>query len=325
MSTIGGLRKCLVVIGLLTILLVTFPVSNVKAQSAAHLTVTVTGQALTAGFNNTLVITVQNDFYPNIAIYDVDIAITIPAGLGMFGVSHRHYDSIQLGKAVTISVPVYAPTSSIGTSYQGSITATYKQLGDISYTQEAHAFSLSVFGWINLIVYGVILTPALTTPGGNVTISGNILNGGNLAAFNTNVTVESAALAPNSASSAYIGEVDPNIPRPFSVFVSFKPILREGNYTLLLKVSAIDTNRPSSPFTAGQTAQVTIQKPSVEPVNRRQSQSGIISILLEILRSLYETFFGSPSSTPSFGSVNVMAHSYFKATTAFILEARHAG
>lgn len=325
MSTVGGLRKCLVVISLLTILLVTFPASNVQGQSAAHLTVTVTGQSLTAGFNNTLVITVKNDFYPNIAIYDVDIAITIPAGLSMFSGSHWHYDSIPLGKAVTISVPVYSPTSSIGTSYQGSITATYKQLGDISYTQETHAFSLSVFGWINLVLYGVILTPALTTPGGNVTISGNILNGGNLAAFNANVTVESDALAPGSASNAYVGEVDPNIPRPFSVFVSFKPGLREGNYTLLVKVSAIDTNRPGSPFSTEQTTKVAIQKPSVGPINRRQSQGAIISILFEILRSLYETFFGSPSSAQSLGQLNAMAYSYFKAATAFILEARHAG
>lgn len=304
MNTAIRIRRYILAISLFSILLISFPVDHVNGQTAAHLTVTITGQSLTAGFNNTVVFTVLNNYYTNIAIYDVDIAVAVPSALTMFGDSHWHYDSIGLGHAITISVQIYAPTSAIGSSYQGSISATYKQLGDISYTQEIHSISFSVYGWINLILYGVTMTPTVTSPGGNVTISGNLLNAGNLAAFNANVTVQSNALAPGSASSVYIGEVDPNIPRPFSVFVGFKPGLPEGNYTLTVRVSAIDSSRPGSPFTGEQTSQIQIRKPVAGPQSQRQSQGGIISILFEILRNLFNTFFGSPISNPSFGLLN---------------------
>jgi hypothetical protein len=339
LNTYVRLRRYLFATALLAIFFISFPIDNVNGQAAAHLTVTITGQSLTAGFNNTVVVTVLNNYYsasyPNTGIYDVDVAITVPSGLSMFGDNHWHYDSIELGQSITIRVKIYAPNAAIGSSYQGSISATYRQLGNTAYTQETHSFSLSVYGWINLILYGVLVTPTVTSPGGNATVSGNLLNGGNLAAYNANVTVLSDALAPGSVSSVYIGEIDPNIPRPFSIFVPLKPGLPEGNYTVIVKVTAIDSSRPGSPFVNQQTSQIRIRKPTAGQQNPRQREGGIIGVLLEILRNLFETFFGSPTSSPSFGPAGSTpsqgpvvigkAYSYFKATTAFILEARHAG
>lgn len=303
-------RRCAFAIGLFLLLLVSFPTEHVNGQTAAHLTVTITGQSLTAGFNNTLVVTVLNSYYsasyPNTAIYDVDIAITTgttsvsTGSTTMFGDGHWHYDSIALGQAVQITAKIFAPASAIGSSIPGTVTATYKQLGDVAYTQETHSFGMNVYGWINLIIYGVIVTPTVTSPGGNISISGNLLNGGNLAAYNANVTVLSNAIVPGIASSAYVGEVDPNIPRPFSLFFGLKPGLSEGNYTLALLVTAIDTSRPGSPFTGHQMSQVQVKRAAAGTQTRRPAQVGPISILLEILRNLYDTFFGSPTSTPTF-------------------------
>jgi len=285
---------------------------DVSGQNVAHLTVTITGQSLVAGFNNTLVVTILNSYYsasyPNTAIYDVDIAITTgttsvstgSTGVTIFGDGHWHFDSLALGNAVTISVKVFAPTAAIGSSVQGSVTATYKQLGDVSYTSETHSFGMTVYGWINLIIYGVIVTPTVTTPGGNLSISGNLLNGGNLASYNANVTVLSTAVVPSITSSVYIGEVDPNIPRPFSLFFALKPGLPEGNYTLTLSVTAIDSSRPGSPFSGQQTVQVQVRRAAAGTQTRRVTQFGPMEILFQILRDLYETFFGSPTSTPTF-------------------------
>ena len=275
------------------------PIGVAEGQSATQLTVTVTGQTLTAGFNNNVTITVTNSYfsgnvYPSSAIYDVDVAVSLPTPLQMFGDNHWHYGTIELKQSVTISLQVYAPISAIGSSYQGTITVNYRELGDISYTTETHQVSFSVRGWISLMLYGVQVTVTAAVPGGNATISGNLLNSGNLAAYNANVTVKSDALASTSVSSLFLGEIDPNIPRPFSLLINFKKTLAEGNYSITIKVTAIDTNNPASPYSVQQTSRIQIKKPVVQPPSGPQpGASGLTGTILEILRLLFGLFFGS--------------------------------
>jgi uncharacterized membrane protein len=296
----------------------------VSAQTEAHLTVTeISGQNLTAGFNNTASFTVLNNYYGYTAIYDVGITVS-PASstfpLALYGDNNWHYDSIPLGGSVTINMTIYAPVSAIGSTYQGTVTITYKQLGDISYTQEAHSLSFAVYGWINLMLYGILLTPSLTTPGGNLTISGNILNSGNLASYNATVTVTSDVLAPGTSNSAFIGEVDPNIPRPFSLQVFFKPNVEPSNYSLTVKVYAIDQSRPGNPISASQDVNVQIQRATTRVETQPSGETGIILEILSFLRSLYTAFFGSRFSTAS--QIGTAVYSYLASATTFLGEAR---
>jgi hypothetical protein len=278
------LSRRLLMLSLLALVVIAGPAASVHGQTAAHLTMTVTGQSLTAGFNNTVTISLLNNYYST--IYDTDIVVSLPSGLTLVGDDHWHYNSIALGQTVTISFQVYAPTSAIGSTYQGTVTASYKQLGDISSTQESHALSFSVYGWINLLIYGVQLTPSTTSPGGNATISGNLLNRGNLAAYNTNVTVESEALAAGSSSSVFIGEVDPNISRPFSLLIVFKPNLAQGNYSITVRVSAIDNSRPSVPIIGSAREQIQIKKTTEQPTPPTQQPTDALSLTLQMVRSI---------------------------------------
>lgn len=284
------LSRGILPLSLLALVMVAVPAATAQSQSGGHFTMTVVGQSLTAGFNNTVTISLQNNFYS--ALYDTDIVVSIPTPLSLIGDDHWHYDSIAIGRTINITFQVYAPTSAIDNSYQGTLTATYKQLGDISSTQESHALSFSIYGWINLIIYGIQLTPSSVAPGGNATISGNILNSGNLAAYNANATVQSEALAPSSLSSAFIGEVDPNIPRPFSLLLKFKPNLSDGNYSIIVKVTSIDNSRPGVPIVSQQMTKIQVKKPTQQPVTQRQ-QPGLIEIIIQILRGLYNAFLGS--------------------------------
>ena len=262
------------------------------AQQAAHLTVSLSGQSLVAGLNNTMTVTVTNNYTGYIAIYDVDIQVSLPAPLVLVGTGgHWHYDAIYYGQTLTLTFPVYAPSSAAGSSYQGTVTATYKQLGDVSYTQETHLLAVSVTGYINLVVYGILLSPSEISQGGNTTVSGNILNNGNLASYEANVTVESNNIIPGPQNSVFVGEVDPNIPRPFSVLVVFKPNVTPGNYTISVSVSASDENRPTSAIIGTATAQVQVIKQSSTVV--RPQGLGVIGLILAFLRSLFNTFFGS--------------------------------
>ena len=318
-SRIHSCRR-LLMFSLLVLVVISVPSANVHGQTTSsqpHFTMTVTGQSLTAGFNNTVTVSLVNRYYGT--IYDTDIAVSLPSALTLVGDNHWHYDSIAIGKNVTISFRVYAPTSAIGTTNQGSITATYRQLGDISYTQESHALGLSVYGYINLVVYGVQLTPSTTTPGGNSTISGNVLNTGNLAAYNANVTVKSNILVPSTSSSAFIGEVDPNIPRPFSLVAFFKSNLPIGNYSITVVVSATDQSRPSHPIISQQTGRIQIRAPAQRPTFQRQQSIGLIDLIYQILRNLFNAFFGSLTGLLAPLGWSVTAYLHFNTRTQFTI------
>lgn len=267
-----------------------------RAQSPAHLTVSVSGNNLIAGYNNTVTISVVNNYIGYIAIYDVDISLSVPAPLALITDNHRHYDSIGYGQNVTVKCVVYAPFSAIGTPQLGSVSGTYKQLGDVSYTEEVHNVGFSVNGSITLVLYGILSAPTQITPGGNTTISGNLLNSGNLAAYDANVTVESNLLtlpAPG-ANSVFIGEIDPNIPRPFSLLVVFKQNIPVGNYTLIVNVAATDYNRQGAQL-VGQ-AHTPIQVVNANQVSgfrRQRGPTGLMAEVIAILRSLFDVFFGA--------------------------------
>jgi hypothetical protein len=283
------------IVFLLFALLGSFLIAGTPSAAAqtSHLTVTETGQGLTAGFNNTVTVTVVNSYSGYIAIYDVGLAVSLPSGLTLVGTGGSwQYDSLPYGQGVTVSFQVYVPSSAAGTSYDGSLTVTYKQLGDISYTTETHPLAFSVTGYINLVVYSVLLSPGIVTPGGNTTISGNVLNNGNLASYNANVTVESAALVPGSQNSVFLGEIDPTIPRPFSVLIVFMPGLAPGNYTLTIRVSATDYNRPGTPIVGQGSAVVQVVKQSAQPV-RNPGSFSVIGMIITFFRNLFNAFFGS--------------------------------
>jgi hypothetical protein len=288
------------VITTFTILVLLVPIGVAEGQTPGHFTLALAGQSLTAGFNNNVTITATYSYYSKTAysstsLYDVDLAISTPSPLQMLGDNHWYYDRIRSGDSVAVSFEVYAPTAAIGSSYDGSVTLTYRELGKISYTEETHTISFSVHGWINLVLYNVQVTPASAPPGGNATVSGNLLNSGNIAAYNANVTVESEALAPGKPASLYLGEVDPNIARPFSLMVYFGKNLTEGTYAVVVRVSATDNERPSSPYNVEQLSQIEIKKPTVQPPILRPQAGGVTAVILEVLRYLYGLFFGSQS------------------------------
>jgi hypothetical protein len=296
-ASLGKVLMLSVIALVLFVVPVTVPIATVRGQQTVPVfAVSVSGQSLTAGFNNTVVILLSNNYSSTVygpgSIYAADIAISLPTPLNLVGDNHWHYDSIAFGQTVTITCGVYAPTSAIGSSYQATITATYRQLGDISTTQETHVISFTVYGWISMIIYGVQMTPSSVEPGGNATISGNVLNTGNLAAYNATVTVQSDIVEPTPSPSAFVGEVDPNIPRPFSVLVVFSPNLANGNYSLTVRLSVIDTSRPGVPITKQLATQIQIKKPTQQQFTRQQP-TGPIDVIYQILRELYNVFIGS--------------------------------
>jgi uncharacterized membrane protein len=295
MNNLAGLRYGTILV--VATLLLLMPIGTVQGASSTNFAVTVTGQTLTAGFNNNVTVAVAYAMsaYSSASLYDVDLAVSIPSPLQLLGDGHWHYDSIVPGQSVAVSFEIYAATGAIGDSYDGSVTLTYRELGDISYTEETHSVTFSVHGWINLKLYGIQIALTAAVPGGNATVSGNLLNSGNIAAYNATVTVESEAIAQGTTASVFLGEVDTNIARPFSLVIHFGKNLPPGPYTVVVKVSAIDTERPSSPYIDQQQSQIELKNATVQqPIQPRQA-GGITSEIFGVLRYLLGLFFGVSS------------------------------
>jgi len=139
-----------------------------------------------------------------------------------------------------------------------------------------------------MAVYSVILAPSTTVPSGNITISGNILNIGKVSAYNTNVTVFSPILL--RPTSIIVGQVDPNVPRPFSTGVQLRRDIAPGSYSMTISVTYADI------MMIGHVSQLDVRL-TVRPAEPRpppvvEKRGVILTLLIQILRDLLSVFFG---------------------------------
>jgi len=137
-------------------------------------------------------------------------------------------------------------------------------------------------------IYSVNLYPSETTPGGNVTISGTIVDTATALLSNTNVSFSSPAFS--RGTFIYVGEADPNIPRPFSVTVQVLRTIAEGTYPVEIAATYLDSLGITH-ITSFRTTLRVIQQ--VYTPAARSPERGPIEVALNILREIFRFFFGS--------------------------------
>jgi len=164
-------------------------------------------------------------------VKELDVALTIPPPLVLFGDNHWIRSSFSRGEVIRANLTVFAPSSAAGTTLQGSVDAVYKVVGETIQSTETHAISFLVRGWIDMKVYELAVSPDPALPGSEITISGNLLNRGVIAAMYANVTVAAGQpLLEGSIKPTYVGQVDPNAPAPFSVTALVDSAATNGTY-----------------------------------------------------------------------------------------------
>lgn len=204
------------------------PVQLGHAVSSSNLSVTSSGTVLAASRNSTLAIEISN-----VGKYmkELDVALTIPPPLVLFGDNHWIRSSFAPGDVIRANLTIFAPSSAAGAALQGSVVAVYKIVGETVPSSETHAISFLVRGWIDIKVYEIEISPDPALPGSEITISGNLLNRGVIAAMYTNVTIiADRSLMEGSVKPTYVGQVDPNAPAPFSVTATVDPAASEGTH-----------------------------------------------------------------------------------------------
>jgi len=139
-----------------------------------------------------------------------------------------------------------------------------------------------------MVVYGVILSPSTSVPAGNLTISGSLLNIGKISTYNTNVTVLSPILL--RPASIIVGQVDPNVPRPFSTGLQLRRDITPGSYSITISVTHADI------MMIGHVSQLevrlTIRPSEPRPPPVVEKRGDILTLLIQILRDLLSIFFG---------------------------------
>ena len=220
---------------LITLLSVASPyLQPVQADPVSELSVQVTANVLRAGSNNTITMHVAGI---GKLLANLDISLTLPSPLVLFGDNHWRRSGFGPGDTIDATLMIFAPASAAGNSYQATVNGLYKEAGETTYSQESHTVGLLVRGWIDLVIYDLLVTPSPAGAGLSVEISGSLLNRGITSAMFTNLTIKpQPPLIVSSQSISYMGQVDANAPAPFSLTADIEPGTADGRYAVTLVV-----------------------------------------------------------------------------------------
>jgi len=229
--------------------------------------------SLVGEHNNTVAIVMRN---VREDLYDVTIKLDMPSPLVVLGGNRWWFSSVLKGQTVTIVPVIFAPKSAVGSSFSAILEANYKELGQVFFTSETHSLGFAVYGYIKMIVYGLSIEPQIVGPGSSITVSGNVLNQGNVPAMFTNVTImPKRPFVVRSDGVSYLGQVDPNSPAPFSLTTALDPETKPGDYTVTLLVTYQDDRLlPQSYSTSGTIQVSTVVERPTRAVGTPRTQGG---------------------------------------------------
>jgi len=206
--------------------------------------VSVTKSILTAGSFNEPTIAVANSGKAPVHSITINLSFLAATGAGAAaaGVSpiilpagnQWYFDLLLPNKNITFSPKIFASLNSMDNSYQAQLSVSYVDEYGISHV-ETMSLGFSVRGAINLEVFSSQVIPRATVAGGNVTVTGDLMNTGNTRALYTTVTAKpSPIFIPTVEGSIYLGEISPNTLMPFSIFVGVRTTAANGTYPLTL-------------------------------------------------------------------------------------------
>jgi len=139
-----------------------------------------------------------------------------------------------------------------------------------------------------LVIYSINVIPSEVPPAGNFTISGSMVNAASSSFYNTNVSISSPALVREPF--IFIGQIDPNIPRPFSFLLQVRRGI-QGEFPIAI----LATYRDSLGVTHISSATATIRVQQREIPARPATASGgrgLPEIMAEIAWRIIRFFFG---------------------------------
>ena len=209
----------------------------------------------------------------------VNVALTVPQPLLLYGDNSWSISYLGLGNSTVISVRLYAPANVIGSTFTATMTLTYRDTRGGSYTQ-TYLLALVVRGYITMVTYDRASNPSPVEPGKTITLSGTILNKGNINAMYVNATIlPNPRLIQTSGSTSYLGQIDENSPVPFTLTATVSSDAGDGTYTATVKITYQDDQQVEHSFNVS--IDFAVQKTSMS------TNPGTGQDLIALLRSLW--------------------------------------
>jgi hypothetical protein len=143
-----------------------------------------------------------------------------------------------------------------------------------------------------LVMYSITVFPSQASPGGNLSVSGTAVDLSSLVMSNTNISISSPAFV--KGGFVYVGESDPNIPRPFSFSVQVRRDVQNGTFPAVITIAYSDSYNVNHVNSVTISIQVTRR---AAPTIIRPAEKGPIEIILDALWGVIRFFFGSQVRT----------------------------
>ena len=209
-----------------------------EVRPSVSLSVITSNNRIIGGVDNRFTITIVND--GKVPVSALEASLTIPNPLVVHGKNSWRIPYLDVGNSTTISFMIYAPDTSIGSTYSGSFTVNYRDDYGESRT-DTFPLGLVVVGKVELVLYGESIRPHPARNGSKVEITATLLNKGTVSAMYVN-----ASIVPNSilrltpGSTTYIGEIEENSQSPFTLDVYIKDDVKNGTYPITMKIDYRD-------------------------------------------------------------------------------------
>jgi hypothetical protein len=256
---------------------------QVMSESENVLTVSVDNSVLTAGSFNEPLITIHNSGQESLRAITVSLSISTFAAqtsqnIMLATANQFNFDLLPPSGNITFPAKMFATLDAKDTSNQIQLSINYIDEIGVNHVKTV-ALGFVVKGLIILEVFNGQVIPRATLAGGNITITGDILNTGNTRAMYTTVSTKSSPLIQPLEGATYIGEIDTNIQTPFSLSVRIRKTANNGTYPITIVFDYEDDY--STAYAVEKTFNVTIGGfiPVTTPVtNRQNTPQGILQL-----------------------------------------------
>jgi len=222
--------------------------ASFEVRPPVSLSIFTSSNRLVGGRDNRFTIKIVNN--GEVPLSALEASLTVPNPLVIHGKNSWKIEYLDAGNSTTIDLTIYAPDTSIGSTYSGSLTINYRDDYGESHT-DTFPIGLVIIGKVELILYGKTINPELAKNGSKVEFTATLLNKGTVSAMYVNVSIlPNPILRLTSESSTYIGEVEENSQSPFTLGAYVREDVKNGTYPVTLKITYRDDQHADHGFNA---------------------------------------------------------------------------
>jgi hypothetical protein len=193
---------------------------------------------LTGGLDNQFNISLLND--GGVSLSTINVILNIPQPLIIHGDNQWTIEYLEPGNSTLITVQIFVPDSSLGATYAGSLNLDYRDYYGEDHS-ESNPLGFIIKGQIEMIVYSISANPQPVDPESTASITGTLLNKGNIVAKYVTVSIPSNPVVQlTGESTIYLGEIEENAPAPFSLTVNINSSIQDGTYPVDISITYRD-------------------------------------------------------------------------------------